>query len=204
MTAVRALTRIVRGRVPPARVLAVSAGVGAVLAAGSPGVADADPGIADIDIDRFVRTVRTAPSVRDIDLARFVEPLESEVTSGRQVTVRISADVLFDFDEATLTDAARRRIAQLAPRLRGTTGTIEVSGHSDSVGDAAYNQKLSARRAEAVKDELARALGGDSASRIRARGFGETKPVAPNEKNGEDDPEGRAKNRRVEISFEKS
>ncbi len=183
------------------RPIVITAALALVL--GVPGVAGADPDVPDTRIDESVRPIHAARYVHDIDPAKFVQPLESEQTSGGRVTVRISADVLFDFDKATLTGAARDRIARLAPRLRGSTGAIEVSGHSDGVGRPGYNQALSARRAEAVKVELARVLGGTSASRLQARGSGETRPVAPNEKGGKDDPEGRAKNRRVEITFQK-
>ncbi|MFB4312812.1 OmpA family protein [Actinomadura sp. 21ATH] len=184
-------------------VAAAAASAALLVAVGTPGAAVADPGVPDVNVGQSVRDVNTGDHVRDIDLSRYVLPLESEEVSGDRVTVRISADVLFDFNKATLTDAARRRIARLAARLRQATGTIEVSGHSDSVGDAAYNQALSTRRAEAVKTELERLMTG-SGARVEAKGFGETKPVAPNTSGGKDDPEGRAKNRRVDITFQKS
>ncbi|MGW3769101.1 OmpA family protein [Actinomadura verrucosospora] len=168
-----------------------------------PAVAGADPGAPDQNLAQSVLSIETDASVRGIDLEQAVVPLEEEEAGGRQVTVRISADVLFDFGKATLTGAARRRIAELAPRLRDARGAVQVSGHSDSIGDPASNLTLSEQRAEAVKAELAGALTGTS-PRIEARGYGETKPVAPNEQGGKDDPAGRAKNRRVEIVYEKS
>ncbi|OLT12524.1 hypothetical protein BJF79_22065 [Actinomadura sp. CNU-125] len=129
--------------------------------------------------------------------------LEREESTDGRVTVQISSDVLFEFDKATLTADARRHIAELARRLRAASGTVEVSGHTDSRGEPGYNRKLSQQRADAVKAELLRHLGGAGVE-ITAEGHGETDPVAPNEKNGEDDPEGRAQNRRVEISFNES
>ncbi|GAA0569652.1 OmpA family protein [Actinomadura livida] len=185
------------------RVLLLTAVLGAVLAV--PAVAGATPDLPDVpeaNIAESVRGIETTPSVRGIDLSEAVIPLETEEDDGEQVTVRISADVLFDFGEATLTDAAERRIAELAKRLRDVRGTVEVSGHTDSVGTDAYNLDLSKRRAEAVKAELQRSLQGASL-RIEAKGYGETEPVVPNEKGGQDDPEGRAKNRRVDITYEK-
>ncbi|TDB93303.1 OmpA family protein [Actinomadura sp. 7K534] len=185
------------------RVLFLTAVLGAVLAV--PAVAGAAPDVPDVpeaNIAESVRGIETARSVRGIDLSKAVVPLETEEDDGERVTVRISADVLFDFGEATLTDAAERSIAELAKRLSDARGTVEVSGHTDSVGTDAYNLDLSTRRAEAVKAELQRSLQGASL-RIEAKGHGETEPVVPNEKGGEDDPEGRAKNRRVDITYEK-
>lgn len=167
-----------------------------------PAVAGADPGVPDLNLTQSVLPIETGTSVYGIDLQQAVVSLEEEEGDGGRVTVRISADVLFDFGKATLTAAARRRIAELAPRLRGARGAVQVAGHSDSIGDPAYNLALSEQRAEAVKAELANALTGTS-PQIEARGYGETKPVVPNEQGGKDDPAGRAKNRRVEITYEK-
>jgi outer membrane protein OmpA-like peptidoglycan-associated protein len=177
------------------------AGVVALMLA-MPSVAGADPGVPDGNITASVLPIDPNAAVRGIDLSGAVVPLEEEETNGSQVTVRISADVLFDFGKASLTEAARRRIAALAPRLRDAKGAVQVSGHSDSVGDPGYNLSLSEKRAEAVKAELQKVMTGSSA-RSEAKGYGETKPVAPNERDGKDDPEGRAKNRRVEITYEK-
>jgi OOP family OmpA-OmpF porin len=69
---------------------------------------------------------------------------------------------------------------------------VEVAGHTDSKGSEEYNQGLSERRANAVKDYLNSK--GVRASRLTARGYGESRPVASN-----DTDEGRAENRRVEL-----
>ncbi|MFG2085530.1 OmpA family protein [Spirillospora sp. NPDC048824] len=182
------------------RTILVAGVLGLVLAV--PAVAGAAPDVPDSNIAKSVRTVDTAKSVRDIDLAKAVIPLETEEEDGRHVTVRISADVLFDFGKATLTDAAERRVTELAKRLRDVSGTVQVSGHTDSVGSDDYNMTLSKQRAEAVKAGLQRALKG-AGPRIEAEGRGETEPVADNQKGGKDDPTGRAKNRRVDITYEK-
>ncbi len=73
---------------------------------------------------------------------------------------------------------------------------IRVEGHTDSVGSAEYNQKLSERRAEAVRDYLLKRLGDAAAPAIEAIGFGESRPIANNET-----AEGRRKNRRIDIVF---
>lgn len=184
-----------------AAVLAVTLAVPAVTLA-VPAVAGAEPSVPDGNLSKSVVSIDANAALHGIDLSEAVVPLKEEETNGSEVTVRISADVLFEFNRATLTGDARRRIAELAPRLRDAKGTVRVSGHSDSVGDADYNRTLSERRAEAVKAELQDALKGTSL-RIEAKGYGESKPVAPNESGGKDDPAGRAKNRRVEITYEK-
>jgi outer membrane protein OmpA-like peptidoglycan-associated protein len=167
-----------------------------------PATAGADPGVPHENLAKSVRSIDTGRAVRGIDLSRAVVALEEEHTDGEQVTVRLSADVLFDFGKAVLTPAARRRIADLAPRLRDAKGTVQVAGHSDSIGDEAYNLSLSEQRAKAVEAELRQALKG-TPLQIEAKGYGETKPITPEEKDGKDDPEARAKNRRVEITYDK-
>ncbi|MQY03832.1 OmpA family protein [Actinomadura macrotermitis] len=180
------------------------------LALGVPGLAAADPDVPDPNLAQAVHDINatgavtdlnTAASITDLDLQHAVVPLETEEKNGEQVTLHLSADVLFDFDKATLTDAARRRIAELAPKLRSATGAVQISGHSDSVGAPAYNLQLSRRRAEAVKAELQRALTGTNLT-FTAEGYGETRPVAPNKNGDKDDPDGRAKNRRVDITYQ--
>jgi len=79
---------------------------------------------------------------------------------------------------------------------------VLIEGHTDAKGSASYNQKLSEHRAESVKTWLVGK--GISEQIIWTRGWGAAKPVAPNSKpNGADDPEGRQKNRRVEITIKK-
>jgi outer membrane protein OmpA-like peptidoglycan-associated protein len=129
-------------------------------------------------------------------LDRSVRRTESET----QVRVALAADVLFKFDSAALAGRARARIAQAVAEIRAQEpGTVRVVGHTDSKGSNAYNMGLSRRRAEAVRGALARALGG-AAPRFVVQGKGESQPVLPNTKaDGSDNPQGRARNRRVEI-----
>jgi len=101
--------------------------------------------------------------------------------------------VFFDWDRADLTDQARRIIHEAAANVARVQVTrIEVNGYTDLSGTAAYNQKLSVRRAEAVAAELVR--DGVPRSEIMARGFGESNPLVPTAK-GVREPQ----NRRVEI-----
>ncbi len=82
-------------------------------------------------------------------------------------------------------------------------GAVTIEGHTDAKGSETYNQKLSERRAESVKNWLVAREGLRDVS-FTTRGLGATKPVAPNRKpDGNDDPKGRQKNRRVEIVVKK-
>lgn len=116
--------------------------------------------------------------------------------------ITLSADTNFDFDKATLRPEGERTLDRLVEDIR-RADTIEstlVVGHTDSIGTEAYNQDLSERRAAAVKDYLVQK--GIDPNLITTRGMGESQPIAPNTINGRDNPEGRAKNRRVEITVE--
>jgi len=110
--------------------------------------------------------------------------------------------VLFRFDRASLSLRARTRIAEVAERVRDAApDTIQVDGYTDAKGSDAYNLQLSRRRATAAAAALRDAVG-DAAPRTRTTGHGEADPVAPNvRKDGSDNPRGRARNRRVTITF---
>jgi outer membrane protein OmpA-like peptidoglycan-associated protein len=103
------------------------------------------------------------------------------------------SDVLFDTGSYTLKTGAREKLAKISGILLAHPGlTLQIEGHTDSVGSDEFNQQLSERRADSVRDFLAQE--GVPASTITARGFGKTQPVASN-----DTPEGRQRNRRVEL-----
>ena len=123
---------------------------------------------------------------------------------GNEVRIDLAADVLFDFDKADLLPKAQDTLSKAAAIVKERSkGTVRVEGHTDGKGGEAYNMRLSERRADAVRDWL-RTSGGLSAFTFETKGFGATKPVAPNQKpDGSDDPEGRQKNRRVEIVITK-
>jgi outer membrane protein OmpA-like peptidoglycan-associated protein len=129
----------------------------------------------------------------------LLRDLNAEVR-GREVRIAMSADVLFDFDKADLRKEARPELEKVAAVLKEyPNATARVDGHTDGKGDPAYNQKLSERRAEAIRKWLE---GEGVKTRLSSKGWGKTKPVAPNAKpDGKDDPEGRQKNRRVEITL---
>jgi len=107
--------------------------------------------------------------------------------------VKITLKVYFDTDKAELRPESHQALADAAKIMNENPGIkVEIHGHTDNVGSAGYNQKLSQRRAQAVVDYLAGL--GIAQTRLTPRGFGLTRPVAPNET-----PEGRAQNRRVEF-----
>lgn len=111
--------------------------------------------------------------------------------------ITLQADALFDFDKATLKPGGKASIDEaLATKAKEniTIETILATGHTDSIGTDAYNDKLSLRRAQAVKDYMVSQ--GVDASHITVEGKGKRQPVASNKTK-----EGRAKNRRVEIEF---
>ena len=131
--------------------------------------------------------VGTFPS---IDAAKPVQ------SCGTVITLEDS--VLFDFGSSELRGQASTTLTNLAAVIKDSKAPkVQVQGHTDSVSDDAFNQKLSEQRAQAVSS----ALKSDGvAADLEAVGYGETKPVAPNENpDGSDNPAGRRLNRRVEV-----
>lgn len=101
--------------------------------------------------------------------------------------------VNFDFDKSNIRADARPVLDEAIATLKQEGGIAVIAeGHTDGIGSDAYNQKLSAERAEAVRDYLVK--GGISANRIKVEGLGESRPVANNATT-----DGRAQNRRVEL-----
>lgn len=119
---------------------------------------------------------------------------------GGAIVIDLPGDVLFDFDKHDLRPDALATLDKLAALLGGfPERAVDVHGHTDAKGSDDYNDALSQRRAEAVHRYLA---DHDDSPRRRyeTRGFGEKRPVAPNtHPDGSDDPQGRQKNRRVEV-----
>jgi len=112
--------------------------------------------------------------------------------SARGLIVNMS-DVLFDTGSSTLKPGAREKLAKISGIVLAHPGlTLQIEGHTDSVGSDDFNQQLSERRADSVRDFLAEQ--GVQTSSMTAHGFGKTQPVASN-----DTGEGRQRNRRVEL-----
>lgn len=112
----------------------------------------------------------------------------------------IGADTLFEFDKATLTPRAEETLTVLGPMIQNVGAhPVTIEGHTDAVGTDDYNQQLSDRRAERVRNWLLEHKVVERRA-VFTVGYGEKKPVAPNTKpDGKDNPAGRALNRRVEI-----
>ncbi len=143
--------------------------------------------------------VTDAPKVdKAAKLGKFpaVESLKPVESCGTLIT--LEDGVLFDFGKSEIRSDASQTLKKLADVLNNAkVPTAHIYGHTDSISDEAFNQQLSEARANAVSGELKK--DGVTAT-MDATGYGESKPVAPNENaDGSDNPAGRALNRRVEI-----
>ena len=118
------------------------------------------------------------------------QPVVPVITTEK---ITLAADALFDFDKAILKSEGKAKLDELYSKLQDVQyEVITATGHTDSIGSLAYNQKLSMRRAQAVKAYLTKK--GVNAKNVYADGKGKSHPVASNKTSA-----GRAKNRRVEI-----
>ena len=148
---------------------------------------------------------------RVLDLVFHIEDMGGKVQSlevkesATEVRIELAADVLFDFDKADILPKAQATLKQAADVIREKArGPVRIEGHTDAKGSDAYNQKLSERRAASVQSWFIQKEGLGKVS-FTTEGFGARRPVAPNKKpDGSDDPEGRQKNRRVEIIIKKA
>jgi len=120
-----------------------------------------------------------------------VAPAAPPAVAASKVT--FAADAFFDFDKSVLKPEGRAKLTDLVSKIRDVNLEVIIAvGHTDSIGSVPYNQRLSVRRAEAVKAFLVSK--GIERNRVYTEGKGKSQPVADNKTK-----EGRAKNRRVEI-----
>jgi len=179
-------------------------------------MAQAEPGgqIVDLDLSPPVDLVLTPPAdlvfkttdfgFTVIDLAGRTQDLQVKETAT-EIRIELAADVLFDFDKSTIRPQAAAALHTVAEIIndKGKGRSVRIDGHTDAKGSDAYNQALSERRAASVRQWLI-AKEGLGKIKMSPQGFGAKRPVAPNAKpDGSDDPEGRQKNRRVEIVLAK-
>jgi len=124
---------------------------------------------------------------------RQIQGVDVTRTAPGELKVTVKNEVLFDFDSSALRSASRQSLRDMAGVFeKYPNTTLSVEGHTDSIGSAAYNRRLSVRRADSVARDLETL--GVSSSRIEPIGYGESQPRATNST-----AEGRQLNRRVEI-----
>lgn len=139
--------------------------------------------------------------VHQLALHTTSEGADEKQTKDRK-DVTLNSDVLFDFDKADLTGKAKTVLDRIAAEMeRDATGTVDVTGYTDAKGPPKVNKPLSRKRARAVSGYLKSHVDRDLPYSVS--GKGEANPVAPNtHPDGSDNPKGRAKNRRVTVSYE--
>lgn len=135
-----------------------------------------------------------------LDLGEATSPIAVESIEGTSTVTTLASDILFEFGRATVAKDARAAVEK-AVESAPQRAKVTVDGYTDSIGDTSSNVRLSTERADAVATVI-RAKRPDLD--VSTKGHGEASPVAPNTSAGKDDPAGRAKNRRVEISVDAS
>lgn len=132
-----------------------------------------------------------------------VEETLTELNAERTIEgikINLQDNILFEFDKYAVRSVAKPTLAKINQLLKHyKDAQVFIYGHTDSKGDDAYNLDLSNKRAAAVKYYFVNVFN-EEATRLQTKGFGESKPIAPNNNpNGSDNPAGREKNRRVEF-----
>ena len=125
-----------------------------------------------------------------------VKVIEAERCERR---LSVGADALFEFDQWTLSPQAEETLVVVLPEIeKAGKHPVSIEGHTDAMGSDAYNDALSEKRAITVKQWLV--MRGAVPETAKVVGYGEKKPIAPNaQPDGSDDPDGRQRNRRVEV-----
>lgn len=154
--------------------------------------ANARPGgLPALTINESIKDCGCPPCCSDND-SKSVAPSDSD-----KEIIMISLNVEFDIDKYDIRDGYNQDIKRVADFMTQYPEAVAViEGHTDNTGDFDYNQKLSEKRAESIRQYLIEKFGIESA-RLRAAGYGETNPIAAN-----DTEDGRQKNRRVEAFIE--
>lgn len=162
------------------------------------------PPILDIPLSETSESVQNSnlEEAQILDLTLISDSLEEDQTgrseSSDEVSIILSSDVLFETNSANLNDEAQEILAQVAQEIDDASSSmVSVDGHADNTGDDSINIPLSKERAESVESALA-----DLTTRegiiFEVEGHGSADPIADNE-----NEEGRQRNRRVSVTFEK-
>ena len=151
--------------------------------------------IAECDADLAKPAVPVAAPSAPAAAAPAPAPIAPAAPKPKPVAEKVTfaADVFFDFDKSVIKPEGKSKLDDLVAKMRDINLEVVIAiGHTDSIGSDAYNQRLSVRRAEAVKAYLVSK--GIEANRVYTEGKGERQPIADNKTR-----DGRAKNRRTEI-----
>ena len=163
-----------------------------------------NPHVGEIQRPGEIKAAGAIQAPKVIEAPKEAEAVKA-TTSECQTHLSVLADALFDFDKADLREDAETTLDAAIPQIRRVTEEgkhpARVEGHTDGKGSDAYNLRLSKARARSVRDWLVNRQVLPSTTEIE--GFGKSMPIAPNVfDDGSDNPEGRQKNRRVEITVE--
>lgn len=177
-----------------------------IAAAAAPAAIAADASPSDMDtvtaaqLEEATTPIELDGTTTRFDLSEATSPIAVESMEGTSTVTTIASDILFEFGKADVVEDARAAVEK-AVESAPQGGKVTVNGYTDSIGDPTSNIRLSTQRADAVAAVI-RAKRPDL--EVSSKGYGEASPVAPNASAGKDDPAGRAKNRRVEISVDAS
>jgi len=188
------LAAVLGGCATPGERTAIGAGGGALIGAGIGGAAGGWEGAA---IGALVGGVAGGAIGNYLDKqAQELKEVADAQRTENGILVSLKSSLLFSSDSAVLKPAAVEQLAQLGDVLRKyPDDRIRIQGHTDSIGSAAHNEKLSLERAEAVRDVLVSR--GVDPRQILVEGAGSSRPIADNAT-----AEGRAENRRVELHID--
>ncbi len=155
-----------------------------------------DVGVTWCHVQTSVSAARTILNIIDVKpLVTMLEFTPAQMKAALDTDGKVALyGILFDYDKATLQQSSNKQLQEVVTLLLNNPDlNLEIQGHTDSDGSADYNLQLSQRRSESVLNYLV--LFGVAPSRLKATGYGESMPVAPN-----DTDENKAKNRRVELA----